>query len=78
MRFKNLRAEMARKGLKAEDFAGVIDVHRNAVYRKMNGKSPFMFEEARAIRDSFFPEQRLEDLFEDDAAARKEPSHAGA
>jgi len=63
MKYGNLRAEMARKGITGRKIATAIGVRQEAVYKKLNGKSPLMYEEAEAIKDTFFPQLSLEYLF---------------
>lgn len=64
MKYGNLRAEMARKGVTGRKIATVIGVRQEAVYKKLNGKSPLMYEEAEAIKENFFPQLSLEYLFQ--------------
>ena len=49
--FRNLRAEMARYGISTEELAQAIGISRQALSSKMNGKTRFMLEEVRAVRD---------------------------
>ena len=55
---------MARKGVTGRKIASVIGVRQEAVYKKLNGKSPLMYEEAEAIKETFFPQFSLEYLFQ--------------
>ena len=62
--FPNLNAEMARKGLKRKDLARVFKGRIPSVSEKLNGKYPLYLDEARQIRDEFFPEYSIDYLFE--------------
>lgn len=78
MAYKNLRAEMARERVTGKKIARVIDVRLEAVYKKLNGKSPMMYEEALAIRNDLFPHLTLEYLFEQEGEViAKESVNAG-
>lgn len=63
--FKNLEAEMVRRNVKRNDLAIRIGVRYQAICLKLNGKSPITFNEATTIRDEFFPDKTLEELFEE-------------
>lgn len=60
---RNLKAEMARLGIKAKDIAVLLNVRDATVYDKLNGHYVFSFNEALAIKKRFFPEHDLEYLF---------------
>lgn len=64
MLYKNLRAEMSRRGVTVKDLAELIGVRHATVSDKLHGKSRFFFDEAEKIRDSFFPDCSLEYLFQ--------------
>ncbi|MGL6175355.1 MAG: helix-turn-helix domain-containing protein, partial [Cellulosilyticaceae bacterium] len=61
--FKNLRAEMGRHSIKAKDIAQALNVREATVSFKMNGKSDFTFNEAKQIKEIFFPSLDIEYLF---------------
>lgn len=64
--YRNLRAEMARSGLKQEDLAKSIGVRVATISDKMNGKNRFYYDEALTIKKSFFPDLEIEYLFENE------------
>ena len=64
--YNNLRAEMARKGIKIKDLAELLGVRRSTVSDKINGKYRFYYEEASKIKKTFFPDLDLEYLFDSD------------
>lgn len=61
--FKNLEAEMVRKGVSKKEMAALIGVSYNTMRNKINGKQKFFYDEACKIREHFFPELSLEYLF---------------
>jgi len=61
--FPNLVAEMARKGLKRKDLAPLFKGRNATVSDKLNGKSPFLLDEAYRIQSTFFPDCTLDYLF---------------
>lgn len=62
--FRNLEAEMVRKGVSKKEMAALIGVSYNTIRNKINGKQKFLYDEAFKIREYFFPELSLEYLFE--------------
>jgi hypothetical protein len=64
--YKNLRAEMARAGIKNADIQRAIGVSEKTVRLRLNGKSEFSYSEAAEIRDKFFPGLKIEYLFQRD------------
>ena len=54
MRYSNLKAEMARKGISIEEVSKALDIHRNSVANKINGDTPFTVEEAFKIHDKYY------------------------
>lgn len=67
----NLRAEMARRGIRGKDLAILLGVRYSTVYDKLNGKYSFSFDEALAIKKAYFPEHNLEYLFDNEDQSRK-------
>lgn len=62
MAYKNLIAEMAKKKVKRADLADALNLHRNAIYYKLE-KGSFSIEEAECIHSEFFPESSMKELF---------------
>ena len=67
---RNLIKEMAVSKISQEDIAVAINVHRNTVANKLEGKGKFSVESAMIIQKKFFPTLGLGYLFED---ANSEP-----
>jgi len=63
MLYPTLRAEMARKGLKAVDVAKAIGISDKTAYKKLSGASPFTLSETIKVRDKYFPSMSIEELF---------------
>ena len=61
---RNLKAEMARRGVSTSDLMGVTRKSYNNIRGKIRGTSSFLLKDAVAIRDEFFPELAIEYLFE--------------
>jgi hypothetical protein len=61
--YPNLDAEMARKGLKRKDLAWMFKNRIATVSDKLNGKSPFLIDEAVKIKITYFPDLSLDYLF---------------
>ena len=62
MRHLTLIGEIAKKKVTIEAMAECLNTHRNTVSYKLNEGS-FYVEEAHKIRNAFFPEWKIEDLF---------------
>lgn len=66
--FKNLEAEMARKGLKRKDLTEVVfNGATNKAWRKLNAgpqNVELTLRECEMVRDEFFPEHTIDYLFE--------------
>ena len=66
MQYSVLVGELAKKRITNEAIANLLDVHRNSVYNKLNGGSSFTVDEAIKIRDTYFPNMDLKELFQKD------------
>ncbi len=64
MRYINLIGEMAKRRVSVRMIADLLGIHQNSVRQKINGKTKFYVDEAIAIRNAFFPEKKIEELFE--------------
>lgn len=62
--YKNLEAEMVRKGITRRDLAVLLNVRYATISLKLNGKSKLYYEEALKIKQTYFPEYSVEYLFE--------------
>lgn len=63
--YRTLRGEMVKRGLVNQDIAELLGVHNTTVGNKFHnrGKSDFSMREAYLIRDTYFRDQSLEELF---------------
>jgi len=61
--YRNLIAEIARKGLTNKIISSALEVDRNTFENKLKGKTKFSFDEAQSIRNTFFPEYQYDYLF---------------
>ena len=64
MQCLNLKGEMAKRSVKVEDIANVLQIHRNSASNKINGDTSFSIDEAVKDKEAFFPELSLKFLFE--------------
>ena len=65
----NLKAEMARFGVSREDIKELLGCSKRTVDNKLDGTTEFTIPEAFKIRDYFFPNQRIEYLFNTNKSA---------
>jgi DNA-binding XRE family transcriptional regulator len=61
--YKNLIAEMEAKHLTKLSMAKQLNMRYATLIDKTNGKYPFTLNEAKRIKDTFFPDLSLEYLF---------------
>ena len=64
MQCLNLKGEMAKRSIKIEAIANVLQIHRNSASNKINGDTAFSIDEAVKVKEAFFPELSLKFLFE--------------
>lgn len=62
--YLNLKIEMLKKNISIEEIAKILNLHRNTVSYKINGKGIFDMDEADKIKTNFFPDSSIEYLFE--------------
>lgn len=62
--YPNFVGEIAKRGIKKTDVAQAANMCTKTLREKIVGKSEFSMGEATIIRDTFFPDQTLEYLFE--------------
>lgn len=65
--YPNLRAEMARKGLTALEFAKLLDMPYNSLTNKLRGDRPFTYKETLRIKEALGVDVPLEILFSEEA-----------
>lgn len=76
--YKNLKAELKKNNITALSIAKFLNVRSATIYDKINGKYRFYYDEAKKIKETFFPELPIEYLFETEETietARKEQPH---
>jgi DNA-binding CsgD family transcriptional regulator len=54
---------MAKRRITNEAIANLLGIHRNSVYNKIRGMGTFSVDEAITIRNNFFPDMKIEELF---------------
>lgn len=64
--YRNLEAEMIRKGITRKDISNVLEIRYGTLNDKLRGKYPFKLHEAMVIRKYFFPDLSFEYLFQED------------
>jgi len=62
--YKNVKAELARKGLTVVDLSKKTGIRYQSLTDKINGKTPLKLEEAREIKKALSVDIPLEKLFE--------------
>lgn len=58
-----LIGEMAKQKVTKRDLSDLLGVHWNSITNKISGESDFSVTEAIKIRDRYFPEWEIENLF---------------
>lgn len=66
-----LVGEQAKKKITNRAIAKVLGTHENTVSNKLNG-GQFTINEAISIRDAFFPDYKIEELFKTEHEEEKE------
>lgn len=62
--YKNLEAEMVRKGVTRKDLANLLNVRYGTIIDKLKGRFSFTLDEAFKIRNKYFSHLSFEYLFE--------------
>lgn len=63
MEYLTLIGEMAKQKVTKRDLSELLGVHWNSITNKISGESDFSVTEAIKIRDRYFPEWEIENLF---------------
>ena len=63
--YRNVKAELARQGLKLEDLAEALNLTIGTVSMKLNGKYPITFREAVRTKAFLKVDTPLEELFKE-------------
>lgn len=68
--YPNLRGEMVKRKLNNGDLAKLLDVHPTTIGNKFNnrGNSDFSISEAILIKETYFQNLSVEDLFKKEIA----------
>lgn len=66
MQYSNLVGELAKKKITNTSIARLLNIHLNSVSNKLHGDSSFTVDEAIKIRDEYFPDADLSELFQKD------------
>jgi len=62
--FPLLRIKMALINIDVKTIADGIEMNRETLSRKLNGKNDLLMPEAYRIRDKFFKDERIDELFD--------------
>ena len=62
--FPNLKAEMARYGIDSKTMSESLNLNYKTIVNKLNGKTEFTRIEMFNIRRIFFPDMKIDYLFE--------------
>lgn len=63
MEHSKLRTALFDRGIRMRVVAGAIGVSTRALYNKIEGRSPFTWQEACVIQSRFFPDLSKDELF---------------
>lgn len=66
--FRNLKAEIVRKGLTYEQLAVVVGKNRDWIEKRVHGKVVFPINDGILIRNEFFPNMDYDYLFAQESA----------
>lgn len=69
--FSNLRAEMARKGIKSTDVSEILGVSEKTARNYIDGKTKIGWVDVVNIQKKLFPECKISYLFNIDAKENK-------
>lgn len=61
--FPTLEAEIARRGIKKCEIANILGIGQRTLSNKLNGFTRFALEEAIKIKQTWFSEIPIEELF---------------
>lgn len=61
--YPNLEAEMTRNNITRQDLADLLEVRYGTIILKLQGETPFKYDEALKIKNTFFCDLMLEYLF---------------
>jgi len=61
--YRNVDAELARKGITQGDLAKALNITPTTISLKLNGKYGFSLEEAKKIKETLNAKMSLDELF---------------
>lgn len=61
--FKFLDVAMYKKGISKKGMAKALNISERTLRKKINGESPFTWPEVQKIKNYYFPEFEIKDLF---------------
>lgn len=67
VKFRTLAGEIAKKGIRKIDVAKTAGCSYRSLHSKMIGATEFTWNEVVAIKQTYFPDMSIEQLFRDDA-----------
>ncbi len=67
--FRNLEAELARKGITRAELAKVLGINIATMSEKLNYNGRLKLSEAQMIRDELFPDHTVDYLFATECTA---------
>ena len=62
-KYPELAGEIAKRGMTKAAIAARLNIGARSLNNKLCGVSPFTWEEVNIIREEFFPDKKLEELF---------------
>ena len=62
--YKNVKAELARRGLSLNDLSTMTGISYSTLHNKMNGKTQLTLDEAKKIKAALEVELPIDELFE--------------
>lgn len=63
MKYAYLSSELAKQRISNRSVCRLLGICEKTLWNKMRGVSEFTLDEAITIRDAFFPQMRIDELF---------------
>ena len=60
---RNFESKMVKEGVTRKDLASNLGLSYTTINTRINGKSQWDYMECLKIKEAFFPEQRIDELF---------------
>ena len=61
---RNFESKMIREGITRKDLASSLGISYTTINTRINGKSQWYYSECLKIKETFFPEQKIDELFQ--------------